>query len=265
MLRSFFFSFGTFIALSTSVLAADLVLVVGGTGRTGWPTVEEALKAGYDVRATTTNVQRAKERYGDDGFEWVEMDARILDEVRSAMDGVDYVISTIGGSCFDPGGPSSARHVDYQGVVNLAGVALDKDVKHFVLTSALSVGKPDQPLNQFCDNVQMWKWLGEDYIRDSELTYTIIRPGGLGTDEGGKVGLLFAPMNTLETSFIQRADVARILVESLGREDAYGKTIAVGSDEEAGIDDWRDDYAAIPVDPKQMGPITREQAAAAGE
>ena len=84
------------------------------------------------------------------------MDARILDEVRSAMDGVDYVISTIGGSCFDTGGPSSARYVDYQGVVNMAGVALDKGVKHFVLTSALSAGVGDQPLNQFCDNVQMW-------------------------------------------------------------------------------------------------------------
>ena len=95
------------------------------------------------------------------------MDARILDEIRTAMDGAYYVISTIGRSCFDPGGPASARHMDYQGVVNLAGVALDKGVKHFVLTSALSAGVLDQPLNQFCDNVQMWKWLGEDYFRDS--------------------------------------------------------------------------------------------------
>ena len=265
MLRSLSFSIVTVIAMSTSVLAADLVLVVGGTGRTGWPTVQEALQAGYDVRATTTNVQRARERYGEDGFEWVEMDARIVDEIRAAMDGVDYVISTIGGSCFDPGGPASARHVDYQGVVNLAGVALDKGAKHFVLTSALSAGVPDQPLNQFCDNVQMWKWLGEDYIRDSALNYTIIRPGGLGNDEGGKVGLLLAPAGTLETSFIQRADVAKVLVASLGDEDAYGKTIALGSDEEAGVNDWRDDFAALPADPKQLGPLTPEQAAAAGE
>ncbi len=265
MLRSFALTFVTVIALSTSVVAADLVLVVGGTGRTGWPTVQEAMAAGYDVRATTTNVQRARERYGEDGFEWVEMDVRIVDEIRSAMDGVDYVISTIGGSCFDPGGPASARHVDYQGVVDMAGVALDKGVKHFVLTSALSAGVPDQPLNQFCDNVQMWKWLGEDYIRDSALNYTIHRPGGLGDDEGGNVGLLLAPAGTLETSFIQRADVAKILVASVGDENAFGKTIALGSDKEAGIDDWRDDFAALPKDPKQMGPISREQAAAAGQ
>lgn len=255
MLKSLSLSVVTTVALSTSVLAADLVLVVGGTGRTGWPTVQEAMDAGYDVRATTTNVERAKERYGEDGFEWVEMDARILDEVRSAMEGVDYVVSTIGGSCFDPGGPSSARYVDYQGVVNMAGIAKDKGVKQLVLTSALNAGVGNQPLNQFCDNVQMWKWLGEDYLRDGTLPYTILRPGGLGDDEGGKVGLLLAPAGSLETSFIQRADVAKVLVASIGNEDALGKTIALGSDQEAGVDDWRDDFAAMPADPKQIPPL----------
>ena len=265
MLRSFALSVVATVALSTSVIAADLVLVVGGTGRTGWPTIQEALSAGYDVRATTTNAKRAQERYGSDGFEWVEMDARILDEVRSAMDGVDYVISTIGGNCFDTGGPSSAQHVDYQAVVNMTGIALDKGVKQLILTSALGAGKTDQPLNQFCDNVQVWKWLGEDYIRDNSLPYTIIRPGALGEEEGGKVGLQLAAAGTLETSFIQRADVARILVESVGNKDAFSKTIAVGSDKEAGVDDWRDDFEGLPTDPRQIPPLTPQAAAARGE
>ena len=260
MLKSLAVSIVTTLALSASVLAADLVLVAGGTGGTGWQTVNEALAAGYDVRATTTNIQRARERFGEDGFEWVGMDARIIDEVRAATDGVDYVISTIGGSCFDPGGPDSAQHVDYQGVVNMAGVALAQNVKQFVLTSALSVGLPDQPLNQFCDNVQMWKWLGEDYIRDSTLNYTIIRPGGLGDGEGGKVGIVMVGHRGLETSFIQRADVARVLVAVLGNEDAYRKTIEVGSDEDNGVDDWRNNFASIPADPKQLPPLSRSRA-----
>jgi nucleoside-diphosphate-sugar epimerase len=248
------------VAVSTSVFAADLVLVAGGTGGTGWQTVKVAMAAGYDVRATTTNIQSARERFGEDGFEWVEMDARIIDEVRAATDGVDYVISTIGGSCFDPGGPGSAQHVDYQGVVNMAGVALAQTIKQFVLTSALSVGMPDQPLNQFCDNVQMWKWLGEDYVRDSTLNYTIIRPGGLGDEEGGKVGIVMTGQRGLETSFIQRADVARVLVAVLGNEDAYRKTIEVGSDKDSGVDDWRNNFASIPADPKQLPPLSRNRA-----
>ncbi len=133
----------------------------------------------------------------------------------------------------------------------MAGVARVMGVKQFVLTTALNVGVPDQPLNVFCGNVQMWKWLGEDYLRDGDLPYTIIRPGGLGTDAGGQVGIAMAGQGGLETSFIQRADVARVLVEVLGRDDALGKTIEIGGDADAGIDDWRNGFADIPVDPPQ--------------
>ena len=238
---------------------ADLVLVVGGTGKTGWETVREALAQGYEVRATSTNIKRAKERFGEDGFTWVEMDVRVLDDIRTAVAGVDYIVSTIGGSCFDPGGPSSARHIDYQGTVDLAGVARTMGVKQFVLTSAIAAGLPDQPLNQFCDNVQVWKWLAEDYLRDGDLPYTIVRPGGLGTDEGGKQGITLAGPRGLETSFIQRADVAKVLVAAVGNKDALGKTIEIGGDADSKPDEWRDDFAALPVDPPQAPALSPGQ------
>jgi uncharacterized protein YbjT (DUF2867 family) len=250
MLKSFaIFAVAAFTLGTAS--GADLVLVVGGTGKTGWETVKEAMAQGYDVRATSTNIKRAKERFGEDGFTWVEMDVRVVDDIRAAVSGTDYIISTIGGSCFDPGGPSSARHVDYQGTVDLAAVARVLDVKHFVLTSAIGAGIPDQTLNQFCDNVQMWKWLAEDYLRDGELPYTIVRPGGLGTEEGGKQGITMTGGRGLETSFIQRADVAKVLVAAVGNKDAIGKTIEIGSDDDSKPDEWRDDFAAISVDPSQ--------------
>ena len=239
--------------------AADLVLVVAGTGKTGWETIKEAKAQGFDVRATTTNVERAKERYGEDGFEWVEMDVRVVDDIRRAMVDVDYVISTLGGSCFDPRGPNSPRYVDYQGVVDMAGVARTMGVKQFVLTSAIAAGVAEQPLNQFCDNVQMWKWLGEDYLRDGDLPYTIVRPGGLGTDEGGKQGIKLAGNRGLETGFIQRADVAKVLVASLGNKDALRKTIEIAGDPEGKPDDWRDDFASIEQDAAQAPPLSPGQ------
>jgi len=255
MLKSLSLSTLAAVAISTSALAADLVVVVGGTGGTGWETVKEAIAQGYEVRATTTNVDRAKESKGEDGFTWVKMDARILDDIRAAFDGADYVISTLGGSCFDKGGPGSAQHVDYQGVVNMAGISKDKGIKQLVLTSALGAGIPDQPLNQFCDNVQMWKWLGEDYLRDGTLPYTIVRPGGLGTDEGGKQGITLAPAGSLKTSFIQRADVAKVLLAAMGNADAMNKTIAIGGDADSKPDEWRDDFAALPSDAAQAPPL----------
>ncbi len=247
------------LGLSAPARGADLVLIVGGTGALGWETVKEALAQGYAVRATTTNVSRARERLGEKGFTWVEMDARVVDEIRAAINGVDYVISTLGGSCFDPAGPSSARHVDYQGVVNMAGVARTLGVKHFVLTSSIGAGLTEQPLNQFCDNVLMWKWLGEDYLRDGKLPYTIIRPGGLGTDPGGQTGITLAGSGVLEGGFIQRADVAKVLVAALGNPDAVGKTIEIAGDPEGKPDAWRAGFAVIAADPPQAPPLTPGQ------
>jgi uncharacterized protein YbjT (DUF2867 family) len=255
MLKSMMLSTVAALTVSASALAADLVLVVGGTGQTGWETVKEAVEEGYEVRATTTNVERAKERFPEDGFTWVEMDARILDEIRTAMDGVDYVISTLGGSCFDPGGPASPQHIDYQGVVNMAGIAKDYGVKQFVLTSAIGAGIGDQPLNQFCDNVQMWKWLGEDYLRDGSLPYTIVQPGGLGTDEGGKIGITITGVGGTNSGFIQRDDVAEVLVDALGNEDALGKTVEIVGDKDGKPDDWRSEWANIAKDKAQAPPL----------
>lgn len=255
MMKKFTVSAFAALVMTTSAYAADTVVVVGGTGATGWETVKEAVAQGYEVRATTTNVERAKESRGEDGFTWVEMDARILDEIRTAFEGADYVISTLGGSCFDTGGPRSARHVDFQGVVNMAGIAKDKGVKHFVLTSSIGAGLPDQPLNQFCDNVQMFKWLGEDYLRDGDLPYTIVRPGGLGTDEGGKQGIKVTGPRGIETGFIQRADVAKVLVAVVGDEDAASKTIEIVGDPEGEVDGWRDEIAGLPVDAPQAPPL----------
>jgi uncharacterized protein YbjT (DUF2867 family) len=261
MLKYFSISIIAALAMSMSAFANDLVVVVGGTGQTGWETVKEAVAQGYKVRATTTNVDRARESKGEDGFTWVKMDARILDDIRAAFIGADYVISTLGGSCYDPGGPRSPRYVDFQGVVNMAGISKDYGVKQFVLTSALGAGLPDQPLNQFCDNVQMWKWLGEDYLRDGDLPYTIIRPGGLGTDEGGKQGIAMAGIGGLKgkAGEIQRADVAKVLVEVLGNQGALGKTIAIGGDSNSRPDEWRDTFSDLPVDGAQAPPFQRGQ------
>ncbi len=255
MLKSFMLSTVAAVSFSASALAADLVLVVGGTGQTGWETVKEAVEEGYEVRATTTNVERAKERYPEDGFTWVEMDARILDEIRAAMKDVDYVISTVGGSCFDPGGPRSPRYVDYQGVVNMAGIAKDYGVKQFILTSAIAAGVGDQPLNQFCDNVQMWKWLGEDYLRDGDLPYTIVQPGGLGTDEGGKIGIKLTGVGGTGSGFIQRDDVAEVLVDAIGKEEALSKTVEIVGDPEGKPDEWREKWAGIEKDAAQAPPL----------
>lgn len=247
-----------FYSISTHLRGQELILVVGGSGLTGWETIKEAINQKYKVRATTTDLNRAREKFGESGFSWVKVDVRIMDDIRKAMNDVDYVISTIGGSCYDPGGPTSSRHIDYQGVVNLAGIAKDYGIKHFVLTSSINAGIAEVKLNEFCDNVHMWKWLGEDYIRDSGITYTIVRPGGLGQGDGGKNDIIIKGSRELKTGFIERADVAKVLVGVLNNIDAYDKTIEIVEDKKNNPKNWKKKLKLVGSDPTQASPLNRK-------
>lgn len=242
-------------------LGADLVVVAGGSGGTGQETIKQLVAAGYEVRATTTNVERAQERFPDWDIEWVKMDVRKIDEIRAALTGADYLISTIGGSCRDPGGPNSPRYVDYEGVMMMAGVSRTLSLKQMILVSAANAGVADQPLNRFCDNIQMWKWLGEDYLRDSGFPYTIVRPGGLVDEAGGEQGIdVRAAKVGNRGASIPRADVAAVLVEAIGNDDAMGKTFEIfgAPDGEAGA--WKGDLKGVPADAAESRAIPQRGA-----
>lgn len=247
------------VLISLPSLAADLVVVAGASGATGQETVKALLASGYEVRATTTNVERAQQRFPNWDIKWVKMDVRKIDEIRSALKGADYLISSIGGNCRDAGGGNSPRYVDYEGTVTMAGVARTLGLKQMVVVSAANAGVADQPLNQFCDNIQMWKWLGEDYLRDSSLPYTIVRPGGLTNDEGGKQGIdMRVPKGGSEGGQIPRADVAAVLVAALGNPDAIAKTVEIFGEPQGDPEGWKDDFSSMAADPRQIPPLRPE-------
>ena len=70
----------------------------------------------------------------------------------------------------------------------------------------------------------MWKRRAEKYLIDSGLNYTIIHPGGLKDDEGGKREILLNVDDTFLNDksgprSIPRADVAELCVQSLSMAD----------------------------------------------
>ena len=98
----------------------DLVAVVGATGRTGVPVVEQLVARGYKVRALVRDAAAAKAKLPA-GVEVVVADVRDPNTLAPALKGAKYVISTIGAG----GGPKAdptngAREIDHLGVANLA-------------------------------------------------------------------------------------------------------------------------------------------------
>jgi uncharacterized protein YbjT (DUF2867 family) len=223
--RSICKTFACLIALilTVPVLAGDLVLVAGATGRTGQKVVSELLANDYSVRAFVRDAGLAREKLGSD-IEYAEGDVRQRETIDAALDGVAAIISAIGASRDDPS--NGPEFVDYGGVKNLAEAAADAGLSQIVLVSSAGVGREDSALNRMFGELLMWKFKGEEAVRNSGVPYTIVRPGGLTDGPGGEKSLEFVQGDDRQGR-VPRADVARVLVAALSLPEAQNKTFGL--------------------------------------
>ena len=208
--------------LATPVLAQDkhTVLVVGASGGTGRFIIGMLQEQGYEVVPTSRNPERAAETVGGD-FSWRQMDLTSRESVDAAVRDVDFVVTAHGAT--EAQGSNDPEQVDWIGTRHLIDVAGKIGVKHYVMISAASAGNPDSPLNERFGNVLVWKGRAEDYLRDSGLTYTIVRGPGLRDNPGGEKPIVLEQGGS-GRRLLEREDLATVTVAALDNEAAYGKT-----------------------------------------
>lgn len=222
-----------------------LVLVAGATGGTGRATVSELLRQGYRVRAFVRNIDSAHEKLGTE-IEFAVGDVRNRDSIDAALDGVSAVVSSIGAGRGDPS--NGPEFVDYGGVKNLVEGAVDAGATQFVLVSSRGVTQVNQRLNKMFGNILIWKYLGEEAVRNSGIAYTVIRPGGLSDDPGGEHAFDFLQGDAAAEGRIPRADVARVVVAALSMPEAKGKTFELVSGEGPAPASLKNQFAAMAAD-----------------
>lgn len=222
-----------------------LVLVAGATGRTGRETVRELLSKGYKVRAFVRNLDSAREKL-DANIEFAVGDVRNRESIDAALDGVTAVVSTIGAGRGDPS--NGPEFVDYGGVKNLVEAAANAGATQFVLVSSRGVTQIDQRLNKMFGNILIWKYLGEEAVRNSGIAYTVVRPGGLTDEPGGEHAFDFLQGDAAAEGQIPRADVARAVVAALSLPEAKNKTFELVSGEGPAPASLRDQFAALEED-----------------
>jgi uncharacterized protein YbjT (DUF2867 family) len=217
----------------------EAILVAGATGGVGQQAAHQLIMAGRPVRALVRDLTQAS-RILDYQAELVEGDAGQPETLRKAVEGVRQVICTIGSRASMGGNPI---RVDYEGVRNLAQAARAAGVEHFVLVSSIGATQPDHPTNRF-SNVLVWKLRGEEVVRESGLTYSVIRPGGLVDEPGGRMGVRFAQGDTLNGK-VTRADVATACIEALTHPSGRNVTFEMVNTEEEEEVDWGRLYEAL--------------------
>ena len=232
-IRTFFLTVARIAASAASMLAqessdgapaysfdeTDLVVVVGGSGRTGQLVIRQLTEMGVQVRATTRDVEAARDDIGAD-YDWVAAEASDTEALAAAIDGATYVVSAIGNSK-DP------ENVDYKGVANAVDAAKAANVKRFVLISSGGVTHgPEHFLNRTFNNLLEWKFKGEEHLRSSGLDYAVVRPNGLldALDvESKQAGIYLLQGDGRFPGLITRENVARVAIEALINPDASRK------------------------------------------
>jgi uncharacterized protein YbjT (DUF2867 family) len=166
--------------------------------------------------------------HGDDlravGAEAVVCDLESIsaDELAGHLKDADAVIFAAGA------GPNSGTDrkdtVDRAAAVLLADAARLAGVRRYLLVSSMGVGRP-----LAAGSSESWaayiaaKSAAEDAVRDTDLEWTVLRPGGLIDDAPAERIRLETPGTMRGT--ITRADVAAVLVALLDAPGTAGLTL----------------------------------------
>ncbi|CAM4074570.1 SDR family oxidoreductase [Lederbergia lenta] len=196
------------------------VLVAGANGHTGRLLIEHlANHSDHHPYALVRDEDQAKELRKLGAAEVIVAD--LEDFQIELTKGMDAVIFAAGSG--SKTGPDKTIAVDQEGAKKLVDAAFRSGVKHFVMLSAMGADEPQGPIEHYLAAKQ----IADDYLKNSGLTYTIVRPGLLSHDAPtGKIELA-TKIELLEDRAIPRADVAHVLAATLDIENTHNKVFEI--------------------------------------
>lgn len=197
------------------------VLVAGSHGQVGQHVTKMLAESDHEVGGMIRDESQAEDIEAL-GAEPVVAD--LTEDVTRAVEGSDAVVFAAGSGGDDVWG------VDRDGAMNITDAAEAEGATRFVMLSSINADRPESSPEALREYLRA-KAEADEYLRDSDLTYTIVRPGPLTNEEGtGRVEV--GASIDRDSAEIPREDVARTLVTALTVENTYGKTFELGSGEE---------------------------------
>ncbi len=207
------------------------VFVVGATGQIGnhlinlLQTSEE-----HTVRAMVRKEEQAEELKKDGYDVAVASLEGSVEDIAKAAKGCDAIVFTAGSG--GQTGFDKTLLIDLDGAAKTVEAAEQAGIKRFVIVSALQANTRAN-WNKEMEPYYVAKHYADKMVEQSDLDYTIIRPGGLLNDAGsGKV----SASENLERGSIPREDVAQTIFVALDSKQTFKKSFDLVSGE-VGIND----------------------------
>jgi NADH dehydrogenase len=222
-----------------------MILVAGGTGFVGAGIVRELARRGKVVAVLSRNPEKQKGRFPGLDVEMRKGDVTDPASLAAALSGVQTVVGTQqfpNSPIENPGKGYTFEKVDAEGTENLVAASKAAGVQRFVYLSG--VGAAPHGRHWF-----RAKWRAETAVRESGMTYTIIRPTWVYGPEDNALNrfirmsrfLPFVPLigNTgkqkMQPVFID--DLGRAVAESIDRPEAENQLFELGGPEVMSMND----------------------------
>ncbi|TVZ25960.1 uncharacterized protein YbjT (DUF2867 family) [Gillisia sp. Hel_I_86] len=194
----------------------ERVLVVGATGQTGKRIIEILNSSSTFEPYAMIRKEGQRQMFEDMDVETVMGD--LEKEVGQTVQGMDKVIFAAGSG--GKTGEDKTIAIDQEGAIKMIDASKKAKVKKFVMLSSMGADKPES--NEDLKVYLEAKQTADEHLRNSGLSYTIVRPGALNDDLGlAKVKLA---EKLEEKGEISRDDVAFLLVMSLADPLVKNKT-----------------------------------------
>jgi len=200
------------------------VLVVGANGQIGKHLVKfiqenDKLEAKAMIRK-----QEQASFFEDLGAETAVVDLEDDTEaIAKAADGVDAVVFTAGSGGHT--GKDKTLMIDLDGAVKTIEATIAAGVKRFIMISSFDTSrKAIQEANESFAPYVVAKHYADEWLKKTDLDYTIIHPGLLTNDEG--TGTINAA-SEVDRDEVPREDIARVILASLENDKSIGKEFQV--------------------------------------
>jgi putative NADH-flavin reductase len=203
------------------------VLIIGASKGIGLETTRQALDAGHDARALARSATAIA--VSNPSLEKMRGDALKTEDVEAALVGVDVVIQTLGvglGDLFRP------VHLFSDATRVLIAAMRSQVVKRLICVTGFGAGDSRAsisclqrlPFQIVFGRAYDDKSLQEQLIKESELDWTIARPGVLTNGPRTGRNRILSEASQWRNGIISRADVAEFLVRQIGDQTYIRKT-----------------------------------------
>jgi len=206
------------------------IMIFGATGTIGKQLVNQSLDKGYEVYVFSRRIDKMK-KIDHPQLHKIEGDVFNLLDLNDVMPQMDAVIITLGA------GKNRNSIVRSQGTKNIIKAMNNHGVKRLICQTTLGAGESEGNLNLFWKYI-MFGWflkqvfrdhqLQEEYVKQSSLDWTIVRPAAF--IEGEKTEKYRHGFSSVDKSVrlkISRADVADFILKQLNSSLYLFKTPGV--------------------------------------